>query len=258
MTYIPDIKSYQQLADPITGAYDCTAYATALVTDADTMGRVKLTGREIRKASNEPVPNPVSPGLNLTQTRDAVVSLTDGAVRLTLEQAVSQAQAQAQVAAGRYAVVQINRGVLVNRGIVRGFAGGHAVSLNDDHGMLWMGDPLIPYYVRLTWDDIWAAASAFSGVGKVNALVSKIVGDVPVPTDDLWSVNIHGGTANPTDIFAKPNGVQVGRIYTAHVTAHQSKVAGHWWYQIVSAQGDATKYEGRWFAAHGWMDAVKI
>ncbi len=50
-----------------TGGYDCTAYAAAVAIDRATMGGIQVTGRQVRLASDEPYPDPHSPGLNLVQ-----------------------------------------------------------------------------------------------------------------------------------------------------------------------------------------------
>lgn len=50
--------------------HNCSAYSTAmLITDA-TLGGVSVTGRIVRAWSDEPIPNPKSPGLNITQMID--------------------------------------------------------------------------------------------------------------------------------------------------------------------------------------------
>lgn len=50
-----------------TGGVDCTAYAAAMALDRATLGGTQVTGRQVRLASDEPYPDPLSPGLNLTQ-----------------------------------------------------------------------------------------------------------------------------------------------------------------------------------------------
>jgi hypothetical protein len=53
-------------SDPY-GKFNCTAYAAARAIDAATLGGLKIDGETIRALSNEPVPNPDSPGLNIAQ-----------------------------------------------------------------------------------------------------------------------------------------------------------------------------------------------
>ena len=69
MSYIYHPKHQWQLgpnAAP-TGGWDCTAYSAAMALDRATMGGTTATGRQVRLASDEPYPDPRSPGLNLAQ-----------------------------------------------------------------------------------------------------------------------------------------------------------------------------------------------
>lgn len=54
----------------IFGKYNCTAYSAAMGIDRATVGGTQVTGRDVRRASNEPIPSQSSPGLNLAQTED--------------------------------------------------------------------------------------------------------------------------------------------------------------------------------------------
>lgn len=49
------------------GSVNCTAYSAAMAIDRATLGGVRVTGATVRAASNEPIPDPASPGLNLPQ-----------------------------------------------------------------------------------------------------------------------------------------------------------------------------------------------
>lgn len=173
MTYTPDIRDYQQLDEPRTGRYDCTAYAAAIVTDAHTGGKTRVTGRQVRLASSEPVPDPKSPGLNLPQVDAAVRSLTSGRVDLDTRLALPRAEAQSLIVDGRWAIVQVKRSVLVNRGFLSGFRGAHALTVHAlDVPVL--GDPLVPYYVRCSWDALWDAADALIGLpGRANVSLTR-------------------------------------------------------------------------------------
>lgn len=180
MTFVPDIADYQQLAEPITGNVDCTAYAAALLAAVHSGGRYQPTGREVRLASNEPVPDPKSPGLNLPQVDDAVRKLTAGAIDLD-GTPVSVAEAQRRIVAGRWGEIQVVRSVLVDAGLGGGskFGGGHAITAHTDPaGVLLDGDPLVPHYMPMAWSDLWAAATAFTrsiGTTGVYALWTRDV-----------------------------------------------------------------------------------
>lgn len=62
-------------------AVNCTAYCAAMLIGDATLGGVTITGRQVRAESNEPKPEPGSPGLNITQVIDVArrhhVRLTD-------------------------------------------------------------------------------------------------------------------------------------------------------------------------------------
>ena len=70
----PDYRApfQAQLKEPISGRYDCTAYSAATAIATSTCGAKVPTGRQVRLATNEPVPDSTSPGLNLRQVADAM------------------------------------------------------------------------------------------------------------------------------------------------------------------------------------------
>ena len=183
MTYTPDAKRYQQLNEPITGRYDCSAYSAAWITDAHTGGATKLTGRAIRLASSEPIPDRSSPGLNLTQVDAAVYKLTSGRVNLDTRTGIGIYQFRDLVKDGRWAILQVNRGVLVDKGFGggNGFRGGHAITVHFDGTAPIIGDPLVPYYIRTGWSALYAAAGALVintsgtklGYGRANVSLTR-------------------------------------------------------------------------------------
>jgi hypothetical protein len=170
MTYAPDITDYQQLREPITGNVDCTAYCGAILVDAHTQGKTKTTGRAVRVHSDEARPDPASPGLNLPQVRDSVLEITAGKVSLDTKvqsQALNRAQVQAMIVDGRWGTLQLIRGVLVTRGFGAGsdFRGGHAETVHvlpGEPDVPVLGDPLVPHYIRASWDAVFDAAEAFA------------------------------------------------------------------------------------------------
>jgi hypothetical protein len=125
------------------GPFNCTASATARVLDQGSCGAWKFTGAEVRAATNEPIPDKASPGLNLTQVDFAAQSLTHGAVNLDVRAMYSADRTIARVLAGEPAVIQFNRQSLIALGLGygAGFGGGHAASM-DGIGGLHIDDPL--------------------------------------------------------------------------------------------------------------------
>lgn len=53
------------------GGVNCGAYSAAMAIDRATMGGLVVTGATVRRATNEPIPDPSSPGLNLPQLVNA-------------------------------------------------------------------------------------------------------------------------------------------------------------------------------------------
>lgn len=73
-TYEPD-PSFQLVASAgPTGKYDCTAHSASNAIDYVTMGAKDPGGRTIRLQSNEAIPDPKSPGLNLGQVQNVALS----------------------------------------------------------------------------------------------------------------------------------------------------------------------------------------
>ena len=169
----PDPRDYQQLqgGDP-NGGVNCTAYGAAWLVGA---AGGKTTGRKIRAATNEPKPDPKSPGLNLPQVDAAVRKLTPFDFDTRLGDPVSDAEAR--VRDGRWAEVQVIRGILVDHGMGGGasFRGPHAVTVHVEPGdpTPIIGDPLVPEYIRGSWGTLWTAAAAIAGAGRVNAMFTR-------------------------------------------------------------------------------------
>lgn len=182
MTYVPDIRAYQQIPlGGATGYADCTAWSAAILVDAHTQGAVKTTGRAIRLRTDEPVPDAASPGLNLPQVDEAALEITtargrpvDLDTRVQLR-SLSRSEIRFRITDGRWATVQVMRNVLVNRGFLSGFRGGHALTVHTNAGqpdVPVIGDPLVPNYVRCSWDAIFDAAEALTG-GRIYAQFTR-------------------------------------------------------------------------------------
>lgn len=67
--YHPDHQYQLGPGSGPTGGFDCTCYAASMAIDRGTMGGTIVTGRQVRLASDEPYPDPHSPGLNLPQVQ---------------------------------------------------------------------------------------------------------------------------------------------------------------------------------------------
>jgi hypothetical protein len=176
MTYIPDPTRFQQLVlGGATGPVDCTAWAGAWVVSAHTQGTTYLSGRSIRLASSEPVPDPASPGLNDEQVDAAIYRLTSGRVDLDTVRGLSRSQVQARVIDGRWVSLAVKRSVLVDRGLLTGFRGAHRITVHArsiDNAPV-IGDPLVAHYVVGSWDAVSDACQAVTPSGTIFAQFSR-------------------------------------------------------------------------------------
>lgn len=126
-----------------TGGYDCTAYSAAMAIDRATLGGTFVTGRQVRLASDEPYPDPGSPGLNLRQI-DAVASKWH--VDITNRTRAPWSAVIGMLKEGRGVILQgdADQLPLKYNGQV-GFTGDHAVYINhvSGDGDLYLMNPLV-------------------------------------------------------------------------------------------------------------------
>lgn len=143
------------------GSVNCTPCSAGMAGEADTCGSVLFTGAQIRAASNEPIPDPRSPGMNLTQVDAALYKLSGGRINLDTHFRYDFDALRKRVEAGAQAILQIQRSVLVARGEGHGngFAGGHAIEIGADSGGVWMDDPLTGRF-HTSWPTLRSAAGA--------------------------------------------------------------------------------------------------
>lgn len=177
---VPDIRDYQQLDEPKTGPYDCTAYTGAVLLHAHTKGVTTTTGRTVRLRSDEPIPDPDSPGLNYPQI-DASIRKIAPAVDLDTRsgyQALTRGQIKNRAVDGRWFGIQVLRGVLVHRGFGGNsdFMGGHSISVHtreiDNEPVIL--DSLVPWAIRTGWDALFDAGEACPGAGgRINTIWTR-------------------------------------------------------------------------------------
>lgn len=179
MTYVPDPRAYQQL-NPLGkyGSVNCTAEGAAFRCDAHTKGAIKITGEAVRAHTDEPIPDPKSPGLNLAQVDASVFEITNGKVdfdtRVQLR-SPSRAEARSLTVDGRFMGLSITRGVLVDRGFVSGFRGGHDITVftrDTEPDQPVMFDSLKTSLTRVSWDAVFDAAEALAG-GRIYAQFTR-------------------------------------------------------------------------------------
>jgi hypothetical protein len=143
------------------GGANCTPCSAGMTGQAHTCGALLFTGAQIRAASNEPIPDPKSPGLNLGQVDEALFKLSKGAIDLDTHYRYDFDDVRKRVTAGAQAILQIQRSVLVKRGEAYGntFAGGHAITIGVDSIGVWFDDPLTGRHYT-SWATLEAAAGA--------------------------------------------------------------------------------------------------
>jgi hypothetical protein len=180
--YIPDIRHYQQIPlGGITGPVDCTGWGGALCCDAHSQGTIKVTGRQVRLASNEPVPDPRSPGMNVQQVDDAIYKLTGGRVDFytPIPGRFGRVAVRDRAVEGQWVNLAVNRGILVDRGYggSSGFRGSHDITIHIRHTDLApiIGDTLVPYYYAASWDAVLDAAQAVTSTGYIFASFTRDV-----------------------------------------------------------------------------------
>lgn len=174
-----------------TSAFDCTATSGGMLGDADSRGRFVFTHSQVRRATDERIPDPESPGLNWNQVDVALARLTSGAVDLNVYPTGSSwGRVPTSCRAGRWAGLAIWRGVLVDAGLggTSPFRGGHAVVLGYDQNEKRpiLGDPLVPYWQNASWALLERACAEFmrrtgNGGGAYYCLTRDVY-DVPAPT----------------------------------------------------------------------------
>lgn len=113
-----------------TGPVDCTAHAAAVTIRSSTCGARTPSGRTIRLQSNEPVPDPASPGLNLDQV-DAVAG--HYGVNLDVRigyRSVTWAEYERRRKAGQPTIIQVRYAAIADSkyDAGRGFRGNHAIA----------------------------------------------------------------------------------------------------------------------------------
>jgi len=166
----------------IHGGVNCTACAAGMVGEADSCGALRFSGADIRAASDEPDPDPKSPGLNLHQVEAALLKLSKGRIDLDTRKRYPFEKLQSRITGGAQAILQVNRGVFVDagEGHHNRFRGGHAITIGADDGNPWVDDPLTGRFPT-TWDTLRKAAGllaldkhgAVCGIGRAYVSFSR-------------------------------------------------------------------------------------
>lgn len=165
--YLPRFQKQLNAGDPY-GGYNCTAYAAAMAGDFDTCGSVKLTGEQVRQLSDEPVPDPKSPGLNLRQVDAA---LNRYGVDLETRYRLPWADVVRKIDKGEGAILQLYYAPIADSRFDagNGFRGNHAFFVPPGWGAM---DPLA--------DGRRAGVYTYSGEPYPKALLREAAGKLIV------------------------------------------------------------------------------
>jgi hypothetical protein len=162
------------------GNVNCQACSAGMAGQADTCGALLFTGAQIRAATNEPIPDPESPGLTLTQVHAAIYKLSNGKIDLDVHTGYPFASFKSRVIAGDQAILNGARRALIEagQGYGNGFAKNHAIECGADYGVPWFDDPLTKR-VATTWAVLERFAGTLDlgdgllGIGKANCAFTR-------------------------------------------------------------------------------------
>lgn len=178
-----------QLREPVTGRFDCGAYSGAMNGDAHSKGALVFTGRQVRLATDEPIPDRLSPGLNQRQVDEALYKLSKGAIDVDTRYNAPWTLAESFLRAGKWLHVSVIRQVLVDHGNRGGnsFGGAHGVLLGFDQVLreFVLADPLVAFWQVTTSAIVRQAAAEFltrNGVGAPAGFYGSFSRDVWTPT----------------------------------------------------------------------------
>lgn len=128
--YRPKHQRQIVASDP-HGGVNCTAYSAAMAIDRATLGGCDVTGKEVRAMSDEPNPDPGSPGLNIHQVVDVANKLH---VQLTNTSGEGWAKVIAYLKEGRGVLLQGDYDQMGAYSCQSNFLGNHAMFVNNVNG----------------------------------------------------------------------------------------------------------------------------
>jgi len=131
------VVPFEKQLGQLYGGTLCTAVSAARAAGHATKGRLNLTGARVRAATDEPVPDPASPGLNLPQVSSALAKWSVGLdVRIgsradldNVSRSVTWEEYEERRIAGEGCILQTGYGPIADSPMDAGagFRGGHAI-----------------------------------------------------------------------------------------------------------------------------------
>lgn len=169
--YTPPHQSQVGVQDPHR-AVNCAAYATAMFANRATLGGCRVTGQTVRALSNEPRPDPSSPGLNVDQCRDVLhhLGIAAAAVR-----GVSRVSVRDRLRQGRPVLIAIVYKFLPPDYRSSGtFLGPHMLYLNaiSPGNSIQVYDPLAK---ASRWMPSLAVFQAAAAIGEIQIVYGRTV-----------------------------------------------------------------------------------
>lgn len=154
MPFYKPLIQQQFVPRTATSYADCSAAVGGMMADAGSRGKYRPDHVDVRRNTNEPRPDPRSPGLSLQQVAISVSRLTDANVRPVVPSiSGSFYEMLDALVAGKWAHVALWRGALVDAGFGGSspFRGGHGCLYGYDQNehAFAMVDPLTPKWLRV-------------------------------------------------------------------------------------------------------------
>lgn len=146
----------------VNGGVNCTPVSTAIAIDRATLGGCMVTGKYIRAHSDEPNPDPGSPGLNIGQVCDVA---QDMGVRIIAEHSTTFAKPLARLAENRGIVLAGDYDQMGAFSCQANFLKLHAIyvnNLNTPKTSLLVYDPLCQKYRYIPIDVIERYAEKYA------------------------------------------------------------------------------------------------
>jgi len=183
VTYRPRHLWQGTPTDPY-GWKNCAAYSLSMALDRASLGELRLTGEIVRALTDEPIPDPKSPGLNIPQLvavakRYALYPIVDRTGR-------TWAGLLADLRAGRGVILSGDYDQLTGWSCQASFTGDHSIYVNhvSGDGDLYTSDPLCMVAREVPAKVIRAYAEKFGRTidlppGQLAYAVTRITPSVP-------------------------------------------------------------------------------
>lgn len=169
ITYRAKHQTQRNFSDPYR-MYNCAAYSMAMFIDRATLGGLMVNGETVRALTDEPRPDPSSPGLRLEQL-DAVAARLR--ITLNVHKNTTFAQLRTWVKEGRGAILNGDRDQFGDLPCPDNFRGLHSVFVHAifPDGAWLVSDPLCAKVARVPAAAVKAYAEKYgrqAGLGSGN------------------------------------------------------------------------------------------